>query len=732
MELQEKLDSLGLGQYSTILYENGFEDWNTVLDITEDDLDSLGFKRGHRRILQKEIAIARGLNASPPIETARPTSSTPSIGALVTTQESYEKRTKRRYRWHPRADPNAPKKPKTAYVNFADHLRSDKAIASLSFVDIAREVGRQWQMLDPETKQEWENRAAQAMQEYEEQMDEYRKTKQYQDYQVYLETFKKAPGKLARQKIKSDSASSITSPRRSESSGPDRSPSASIDSPTMLSAETALRDECRSTLTAAFMELSVFRREYVKEQPFSGNDLPSETLVADVEALLHRMYRIPGAADALSLIELCMLAALGIHFARGSISRDQQHRLFATVCVLMEGLSISEASYARLMRVLLCLTIYAITEKHLSARTFITAGLALARLKHFHMDQDCSRDDWRKIYRTLVFTECWLSQTLGYNPRNLDIHIRNAVEPNIPDSSIENAIQWQAVRIAIIGNEISTIIRQQNDVPQEAIRYLSGQLELWQRELPHIMQLASILSSNSGSIGRLNEQAMLVVHIIYLGAMMLLYGQSLSSAHEPDGKTDNPEMVNHRAICLVAGEQISGLIKTISSSQSWSPWSFFHIYWVFNACNVLLLGAAQALRNRSTNDYDRLISHARTCLSSLESCAQDEPVASRYLSMMAPIYEALKRLRESPHVELKRRKSEHKISINDLLASDDGARSPTSLGRWNTIDDELPGIIQQVTVLLRDPFGRAQQNSVADEQYPTPPSNADMLFWFRV
>jgi hypothetical protein len=163
MELQAKLENLGLAHYATILHENGFEDWDTVLDITEDDLDSLGFKRGHRRVLQKEIANARGTTASSPTgDASRYQSPSSGVRPVLTTQESFEKRTKRRYRWHPRADPNAPKKPKTAYVNFADHLRSDPTIASLSFVDIAREVGRRWQSLDPSMKQEWENRAAQA------------------------------------------------------------------------------------------------------------------------------------------------------------------------------------------------------------------------------------------------------------------------------------------------------------------------------------------------------------------------------------------------------------------------------------------------------------------------------------------------------------------------------------------------------------------------------------------
>jgi hypothetical protein len=100
--------------------------------------------------------------------------------------------------------------------------------------------------------------------------------------------------------------------------------------------------------------------------------------------------------------------------------------------------------------------------------------------------------------------------------------------------------------------------------------------------------------------------------------------------------------------------------------------------------------------------------------------------------MMAPIFNTLKRMRDSPHVDLKRRKSEHKISINDLLTPDDTAHSSNALERWSTVDDELPSLVRQVTSLLKDPFGRSQQEGLSGDPYPTPPSNADQLFWFRV
>jgi len=163
--LESKLENLGLAQYTNAFLDNGFEDWYTVLDITEDDLVEIGVKLGHRRVLQREISIHRAQSV---LAEERRTPSTTQPGtepqSPPTPEESSGptngRRPKRRYRWHPRPDPHAPKRPKTAYVNFADHLRTDCEVAGMTFVDIAREVGRRWQVMDVETKQEWENQAA--------------------------------------------------------------------------------------------------------------------------------------------------------------------------------------------------------------------------------------------------------------------------------------------------------------------------------------------------------------------------------------------------------------------------------------------------------------------------------------------------------------------------------------------------------------------------------------------
>jgi hypothetical protein len=118
-DLAEVLERLALTEYLTVLTANGFHNWDTVVDITEDDLTALNFKLGHRRALQREIATFRGVPATLSIDpdclSPEPTSlSTSALETLTRQTSTPPPREKRRYRRHPRPDPNAPKKPKTA------------------------------------------------------------------------------------------------------------------------------------------------------------------------------------------------------------------------------------------------------------------------------------------------------------------------------------------------------------------------------------------------------------------------------------------------------------------------------------------------------------------------------------------------------------------------------------------------------------------------------------------
>ncbi|KAI9265601.1 hypothetical protein BY458DRAFT_513395 [Sporodiniella umbellata] len=66
-QIRAFLDICKLSQYYETFTHEGFDRIATLLDITESDLASMNVKRGHRRLLQRAIATARGIPNSDPI-----------------------------------------------------------------------------------------------------------------------------------------------------------------------------------------------------------------------------------------------------------------------------------------------------------------------------------------------------------------------------------------------------------------------------------------------------------------------------------------------------------------------------------------------------------------------------------------------------------------------------------------------------------------------------------------
>lgn len=202
-KLQEVFGELGISQYLDVFLDQGFDTWETILDITESDLDALGVKLGHRRKLQRRIANARGV--APDVALASPTrASVEEVRAGAEAQKpeapaqpSTDSREnvngvvqKRKYRRHPKPDENAPERAPSAYVLFSNKMREDLKGQNLTFTEIAKLVGENWQALTQAEKEPYERDAQAAKEKYNRDLAEYKKTPNYKKYLQYLQEFK--------------------------------------------------------------------------------------------------------------------------------------------------------------------------------------------------------------------------------------------------------------------------------------------------------------------------------------------------------------------------------------------------------------------------------------------------------------------------------------------------------------------------------------------------------------
>ncbi|CAK7564446.1 MAG: hypothetical protein SEPTF4163_002338 [Sporothrix epigloea] len=209
-QLNNVLEELNLTQYFGSLIEHGFDTWNTILDITESDLDAMGVKLGHRRKLQRRIANFRGIAPDVALASSAQTSedgTSSQAEAALRQEHNFENHqivpavlVKRKYRRHPKPDEFAPERPPSAYVLFSNKIREDLKGRTLSFTEIAKHVGECWQGLSATEREPYETQAQLAKDKYNSDMAEYKKTDDYQNYMKYLQEFRAKQLSLLREK----------------------------------------------------------------------------------------------------------------------------------------------------------------------------------------------------------------------------------------------------------------------------------------------------------------------------------------------------------------------------------------------------------------------------------------------------------------------------------------------------------------------------------------------------
>ncbi|CAG8444335.1 5142_t:CDS:2 [Ambispora leptoticha] len=261
-QVKEFLRKCNLLEYYERFIAEGFDDLQSLLDVTESDLIAMDVKRGHRRRLQREIATVKGFPSDSPlrippgpafeetsitaqqptiplqmqVQIASPTSMSndttsmhvnsifqnkyanlntqanghhgPTSLPLSSSRDRHQYTTKeddlpdnnrdaqdngnpkRKYKRHPKRDKNAPVKPLSAYVMFAHRVREEYQGQNISFPDMAKIVGDRWKTIPTSEKEAIEADAAKAKDKYRAELEVYKTTEHWKQYQDYLKDFK--------------------------------------------------------------------------------------------------------------------------------------------------------------------------------------------------------------------------------------------------------------------------------------------------------------------------------------------------------------------------------------------------------------------------------------------------------------------------------------------------------------------------------------------------------------
>jgi hypothetical protein len=368
----------------------------------------------------------------------------------------------------------------------------------------------------------------------------------------------------------------------------------------------------------------------------------------------------------------------------------------------------------------------------MSAKYLIAAGLQIARSKCPTV-QTSSRlpldENWRKVFRSLVFMDSWLSYTLGYPSEVTANDTQVTCVVYRPDQvSIDELIHMQTSKINLIAAEVAKTLASPELATKGNITMLTMKLEKWREEVPHALQIPALLSSEAQDLTIFQRRAVFMVHIMYLGALVLLYRQLLVASAEAqliEGTTSSLNNISvedvkmYRQECAMAAQNIARMLGLISFDGTLTKRCWIIIYWSFSAAVCLLFSATTKLMDGQVEGVEADLAYAKSCMDMLEPCKPCEPVAARYLNTLWPLYDHL----QDVH---RRMVGRSKSSIFAILQPDPSLLSPPV----PVSKQEMGPISEKLTMLLTDPFGRKQAADSTQGRILSSDGSCS-VFWFR-
>ncbi|KAF7441425.1 hypothetical protein A1F99_143010 [Pyrenophora tritici-repentis] len=219
-----------------------------------------------------------------------------------------------------------------------------------------------------------------------------------------------------------------------------------------------------------------------------------------------------------------------------------------------------------------------------------------------------------------------------------------------------------------------------------------------------------------------------MLHIMYLGALVLLYRQLLVATAEAqliDGAASSFNNLStndvklYRQQCATAAQNIARMLGLIDFDGTLTTRCWIVIYWSFSAAICLLFSATTKLMDGQIDDVEADLAYAKSCMDMLEPCKPCEPVAARYLDTLWPLYDHL----QDVH---RRMLGKSKSSIFAILQPDPSLLSPpVPVSR-----QEIGPISEKLTMLLTDPFGRKQDIDGTRRRILSNDGSYS-VFWFR-
>ncbi|KAF2446652.1 hypothetical protein P171DRAFT_472109 [Karstenula rhodostoma CBS 690.94] len=603
-EFSTALARLGLGQYEERLRENGFEDWESATAMIESDMEELGFKLGDRRKLQRAIREYNNTNNKTDLAI----------------------RTTRRYRRHPRPDSNAPLKPKTGYVVFGEHVRRDPALSRSSFAELAKETGKRWNEISQEERVHiWEAPASDKLQNYKEELEQYKQTNNYKAYQTYLEEFKQGR----------HNPESILSPENNVPTNPEHG------SPSLLPASQAHEEleatdeegfdlegqlqsmtshvrwgmeEVHHTLKALgvspdLVKFAAFPREHLTTQAVQAFVQGTGSLLClwdheEALGLVKSVYHPDKDTTPVYATEVFAMSAVG-SYCDGDAHSLLPRKEFLNFFLYMLSLP-SHMCDLRRMRLFACLAICRFTDSVESARRLLFSALSIGRQTFTSSSFQTETPEekvsyWWSVFRSIVFLESWFAFNTSCEPRVISSDLNLYHSPRSHATHGSEILQERVLELGQLAAYVALDLNRASHAKAAQARAYFESLNEWHRTLPPPMQLSRLSLADPFATSGPTKRSLLQLHILFLGLFIEPYRDCLVDLgrfrldNPPIGSEDLEALKSVEKQCVLAARQSARVASLLQIDNLIRSHCWVSVYTSFTGCAILLFSASQKL-----------------------------------------------------------------------------------------------------------------------------------------
>lgn len=356
------------------------------------------------------------------------------------------------------------------------------------------------------------------------------------------------------------------------------------------------------------------------------------------------------------LAQMFSIIAIGCQYSRDQASLELGKTSYQIAKSFLEDAL--EDDRLQATRIISCLILFNIMNKNTVALSYVELGLGIFARHGFNRLVQPLRVEQRvwkemkKVWRTFVFLESWLTSTLGYVPELLMDHCANNVlqDMHMHDDPVEpfsETVQAEMAKISILAARVVRALYSDDSPDTTALDTVSKHLRTWYNGIPRPMRDEGLAVMDLRSE---HTVPIYFIRLIHLGAVMLLYRRVMSDA-VLDAEVPNvrPTGEAYQQTAMYANEGMDAarssarMLDILLDAQLIFRRCWLVIYHSFTSAVIIMHGVARNLAiepaaNPSTRTDLELAHH---CLRLLAFSAELDAVAEQFFLTLAPYYDFL-------------------------------------------------------------------------------------------